>query len=41
MILEFPYSITDFKSKQELWAYLAVSALRAGIYPDDILIGYA
>tara|TARA_R100000152_G_C6538561_1_gene17600 strand:+ start:254 stop:379 length:126 start_codon:yes stop_codon:yes gene_type:complete len=41
VILEFPYGFNDFNSKQELDAYLAVSALRAGIFPDDILIGYA
>jgi len=41
LILDFPYYFNDFNCKQELDAYLAVSALRAGIFPDDILIAYA
>tara|TARA_R100000742_G_C4276788_1_gene98106 strand:+ start:844 stop:981 length:138 start_codon:yes stop_codon:yes gene_type:complete len=41
LILDFPYYFNDFNCKQELDAYLAVSALRAGIFPDDILVGYA
>ena len=41
MIIEFPYEFNDFEDKQELWSLMAISALRAGLHTDQIIIAYA
>jgi|TARA_R100001530_G_scaffold3566_2_gene5178 hypothetical protein len=41
MIIQVPYHFEDFKDLQELWAYLAISAIQAGYTPMDIIIGLA
>ena len=41
MIIEFPYDFNEFEDKQELWSLMAISALRAGLHTDQIIIAYA
>tara|TARA_R110000744_G_scaffold380512_1_gene501583 strand:+ start:8563 stop:8700 length:138 start_codon:yes stop_codon:yes gene_type:complete len=41
IIIEFPYRISDFDNKEELWSYMAISALMAGVDVEDIIVAYA
>jgi len=41
IIIHFPYTISEFDNKQELWSYMAVSALMAGVDVEDIIVAYA
>jgi len=41
VIIEFPYDFNEFEDKQELWSLMAISALRAGLHTDQIIIAYA
>lgn len=39
--IELDYSFSDFDDIQILHSYLAISALQAGYFPQEILVGYA
>jgi len=41
VIIEFPYEFSEFEDKQELWSFMAISALLAGLDTDQIIIAYA
>ena len=41
MTIDVDYSFDDFDDMQELWAYLAISSLRFGEVPSEVIIAYA
>lgn len=40
-IIKLDYSFSDFDDVQIFHSYLAISALQAGYFPQEILVGYA
>ena len=38
---DLDYSFDDFEDIQVLWAHLAVSSMRFGYYPAEVMIAYA
>jgi len=41
MIIDFPYTLAEFSNPEMLWAYMAVSAMRAGYWPEGFMVAYA
>ena len=39
--IDLEYSFDDFEDIQVLWAHLAVSSMRFGYYPAEVMIAYA
>jgi hypothetical protein len=39
--IDVDFAFDDFDDIQVLWAHLAVSAMRFGYYPAEVIIGYS
>jgi|APSaa5957512535_1039671.scaffolds.fasta_scaffold258927_1 hypothetical protein len=41
MILNVPWKVDEFDNPEILWAHMVISALQAGYWPSEMIIGFA